>query len=262
MTACEVRHEVSGPAGAPTLVLTGSLGTSSAMWDPQAGPLGERFRLVRYDVRGHGRSPVPPGPYEISDLGEDLIALLDRLEIERALLCGLSIGGMIGMWTAAHAPERVERLAVICTSAHLGPAAAAYAERAATVRSQGVEAVADAVLERWFTPGFRQANPGFVARMREMLVATPREGYAGCCEALAAMDLRADLDKIRAPTLVLAGEDDLATPPEHGRAIAEGVSGAQLSVVSQAAHLASVERAEVVTSLLLRFLDPSEEEAR
>src|SRR6201997_1920944 len=161
------------------------------MWEPQAERLKPRFCTLRYDIRGHGSSPAPPGPYSIADLGGDLIALLDRLGIERASLSGLSIGGMISMWVAAHAPERVQRLVLCCTSAQLGPRES-WLERAATVRADGTQAVADAVLERWFTPGFAQAHPDVIERMRAQLLATPREGYAGCCEAIAAMDLTAD----------------------------------------------------------------------
>jgi 3-oxoadipate enol-lactonase len=160
---------------------------------------------------------------------------------------------MISMWVAAHAPDRVARVVLCCTSAQLGPADA-WHERAATVRASGVEAVADAVLARWFTPTFREAHPDFLERMRAILIATPREGYAGCCEAIATMDLTGDLGSIRAPTLVLAGADDPATPPQHGRRIAELIPGARFEIVSNAAHLASVERPDLTTMTILRFL--------
>jgi 3-oxoadipate enol-lactonase len=228
------------------------------MWRPQSDRLGERFRTLRYDIRGHGRSEVPAGPYSMADLGSDLVALLDRLEIERASLCGLSIGGMISMWASAHAPERVERLVLCCTSAQLGPPESWY-ERAATVRADGVGAVADAVLGRWFTPRFREARPEVLERMRATLAGTPREGYAGCCEAIAEMDLTPDLPAIAAPTLVIAGADDPSTPPEHGRRIAELIPGARFEVVAPAAHLATIERPDLTTAMILRFL--SDEEA-
>jgi 3-oxoadipate enol-lactonase len=251
--AIEVHHELSGPVDAPVLVLSGSLGTDMTMWDPQVGPLSARFRLLRYDQRGHGRSPVPPGPYSIAELGEDLLGLLDRLEIERASLCGLSIGGMTAMWVAARAPERVRRLALLCTSAQLGPESM-WHERAETVRTQGLEAIAEAGLERWFTEGFRREQPETVARLRASLCATPPEGYAGCCEAIAEMDLRGDLPSVAAPTLVIAGADDPATPPAHGRLIAEAIPGAKFELVSPAAHLANLEQAERVTELIVPFL--------
>lgn len=253
VAAAELNYELEGPEGAPVVVFTGSLGTDITMWQPQTSRLRERFRTLRYEIRGHGRSSVPTGPYSMDDLGSDLVALLDRLAIERAHLCGLSIGGMISMWTAARAQDRVERVVLCCTSAELGPPEG-WHERAATVRASGVEAVADAVLARWFTPGFRDAHPDVVEAMRQILSATPREGYAGCCEAIAAMDLTGDLPSITAPTLVLAGEDDPATPPEHGRRIAELIPGARLELVSNAAHLASVERPDLTTMTILRFL--------
>ena len=249
----ELRHEFRGKRGSPALVFTGSLGTDLTMWQPQADRLKPRFCTLRYDIRGHGRSPVPTGPYSMDDLGSDLVALLDRLGIERASLCGLSIGGMISMWVAAHAPERVERLVLCSTSAKLGPRES-WLERAAIVRESGVEAIADAVLGRWFTPAFAQAHPEVIERMRAILIATPMEGYAGCCEAIAAMDLTGDLPSIDAPTLVLAGTDDPATPPPYGEQIAELIPGARFELVSHAAHLASVERPDLTTMTILRFL--------
>jgi 3-oxoadipate enol-lactonase len=249
----ELRHEFRGKRGSPALVFTGSLGTDLTMWEPQADLLKPRFCTLRYDIRGHGRSPVPPGPYSMEDLGSDLVALLDRLGIERTSLCGLSIGGMISMWVAAHAPERIDRLVLCSTSAQLGPRES-WLERAAIVRSDGVGAIADAVLGRWFTVGFAAAHPEVIGRMRGILSATPREGYAGCCEAIADMDLRGDLSSITAPALVIAGADDPATPPEHGRLIADLIPGARFEVISPAAHLATIERPDLTTAMILRFL--------
>jgi 3-oxoadipate enol-lactonase len=254
----ELRHEFRGKRGSPALIFTGSLGTDLTMWQPQADRLKPRFCTLRYDVRGHGRSPVPPGPYSMDDLGSDLVALLDRLGIERASLCGLSIGGMISMWVAAHAPERVERLVLCCTSANLA-ARDSWLERAAIVREKGVEAIADAVLGRWFTPGFAEAHPDVIERMRAILTATPREGYAGCCEAIADMDLTPVLPSIRAPTFVLSAEQDPSIPPEHGERIASLIPGARFEIVSPAAHIATIERPDLTTAMILRFL--SDEEA-
>lgn len=251
--AAELNHEAGGRPDGSAIVFTGSLGTDLTMWKTQSDRLGERFRTLRYDIRGHGHSDVPEGPYSIADLGSDLVALLDRAGIERASLCGLSIGGMISMWVAAHHPERVERVVLCCTSALLGPPEG-WHQRAATVRAEGVEAIADAVLERWFTPGFAAQHPQVIEDMRGRLVATPAEGYAGCCEAIAAMDLTGDLGSISAPTLVLSGADDPATPPVHGRRIAELIRGARFEVVSPAAHLATVERPDLTTAMILRFL--------
>jgi len=248
----ELHHEVAGE-GAP-LLMGGSLGTTLAMWDPQLGALSERLRVVRFDHRGHGGSPVPPAPYELADLGRDVLALIDRLGLERACYCGISIGGMVGMWLAAHAPERIDRLVLICTAAYLPPASA-WAERAAAVRAAGsTEVVADAVVSRWVTPGFAGERPEVVADLRAMLTATSPEGYAGCCTAIERMDLRGDLARIAAPTLVIAGRDDPATPPDLARDLQAAIPGARLEIVAPAAHLASVERAGEVSRLILDHL--------
>ena len=214
------------------LVLSNSLGTTLEMWDPQLPALTERFRVVRYDRRGHGRSPVPPGPYTIDDLGGDVLALLDRLELERVSFCGLSIGGAVGMWLAAEAPERIDRLVLCCTKALFAPPEQ-WTERAATVRAGGVATVSEATLGRWFTPAFHTARPDVVERFRAMLVGTPPEGYAGCCEALAGTDLRARLGVISAPTLVITGEHDPVAPPPEGEELAAAIPGARHVVVER-----------------------------
>jgi 3-oxoadipate enol-lactonase len=246
-------YEVAGPEDAPVLLMGGSLGTTLRMWDRQL-PLAERLRLVRFDHRGHGASPVPPAPYEIADLGRDVLELMDTLGVGRASYCGLSIGGMAGMWLAAHAPERVDRLVLLCTSAHLPPASA-WQERASAVLQAGsAEPIADTVVERWLTPGYAAEHPEVRAELRAMLVATDPDGYAGCCGAIERMDLRDDLGSIRAPTLVLSGSDDPATPPRHQRVVAEGIPGARLETVSPAAHIAAVEQAGRVNALILEHL--------
>ena len=251
--AAELRHEFRGKRGSPALVFTGSLGTDLTMWTPQADALKPHFCTLRYDIRGHGASEVPPGPYSMDDLGSDLVALLDRLGIERASLCGLSIGGMISMWVAAHAPERVDRLVPCCTSAHLAPAEA-WLERAAIVRADGVEAIADTVIGRWFTPRFASAQPELIERTRATRIATPREGYAGCCEAIAAMDLTPVLPSISARTLVISAAEDPSIPPEHGRRIAALIPGARFELVQDARHIASIEQADLITELIQEFL--------
>ncbi|MEV0726166.1 3-oxoadipate enol-lactonase [Micromonospora purpureochromogenes] len=252
-SAIDVHAVVEGPEDAPVLVLSPSLGSTLATWEPQAAALRDRFRVVRYDHRGHGGSPVPPGPYELADLGADVLRLLDRLEVQAAHFCGLSLGGMTGMWLAAHAPERVRRLVLCCTSARLRPAEA-WAERADLVRREGTAAVADGVVTRWFTPRWVQAHPEAVRDMRAMMAATPAEGYASCCSAIHRMDLTDALPTIRAKTLVIAGHEDPATPPEHSHAIAEGIRDSRLEVLSPAAHLANVEQPEAITRLLLKHL--------
>lgn len=244
-------YDVHGPADAPVVVLGGSLGTTRAMWDEQLPALTAFFRVVRYDHRGHGTSPTKPGPYTVAALADDVLGLLDQLGIERAHLAGLSLGGMVAMQLAATHPERVDRLALLCTSAYLPPVST-WHERAAMVRARGTSAVADAVVARWFTPVFSRTPQA--AALREQLLHTSSEGYASCCEAIAEFDLRPQLARIRADTLVVAGAEDPATPPEHAKDIAAGISSAQLKVLPGAAHLASVERADAVTALLLEHL--------
>jgi 3-oxoadipate enol-lactonase len=250
-----VHHELTGPDDAPPLVLSTSIGSTLAMWDPQVPALSERFRVVRYDHRGHGASPVPAGPYRLADLGEDVVALLDRLSIERAHFCGLSLGGMVGMWLAANASERIDRLVLCCTSAFFP--SEPWHERAATVRAHGTEAVAAAVVERWFTQERRERDPDLVARSQATIGATPAEGYAGACEAIATMQVADDLERIVAPTLVIAGADDPATPPEQAERIAARIAGARVAVVAGAAHPASVEQPEAVTKLIVDHLTGS-----
>jgi 3-oxoadipate enol-lactonase len=248
-----LHHVVDGPEGGPPVVLSNSLGSTTAMWDPQVPALAARHLVVRYDHRGHGASPVPPGPYTIAELGQDVLALLDSLAIERAPFCGLSLGGMVGIWLAAHAPERIDRLVLVNTSARLPREA--WLERARMVRAEGLDSIADVVVGRWFTPAFAAREPELVGRMRVMIAATPAEGYASCCDAIAAMDLRGDLARIRAPSLVAAGADDPAIPPDHSVAIAAALDGARLVVIPDAAHLANVEQHELVTRLILEHLE-------
>jgi 3-oxoadipate enol-lactonase len=255
VTAVEVHHDSLGRRDGPVVVLSNSLGSTPAMWNGQVRGLAQRLRVVRYDHRGHGDSPVPPGPYDLDDLGADVLALLDRLGLERVHWCGLSMGGMVGMWLAINAPERIDRLVLCCTSARLGPPEM-WAERAATVREQGVEAVADAGIGRWLTPGFIERRPDVAAKVRAMLVATPDEGYAACCGVIERMDLVAQLGTIRAPTLVIAAADDPSTPPEHGELIAATVPDARLVVIDDARHLATVEQPQVMAQLIAGHLVP------
>ena len=253
MSAVEVHAVVEGPSEAPVVLLLGSLGSTLEMWDLQVPALAEHFRVVRFDARGHGRSPVPDGPYSLDDLVDDALALLDRLGAATASLVGLSLGGMTAMRLAAREPHRVDRMALLCTSALLGPASS-WTERAAAVRAGGTSVVARTVVSRWLTDAARAADPGAVADLERMVGGTPSEGYAACCEAIGAMDLRADLPRITAPTLAVAGADDPSTPPEHLRAIAEAVPGASLVVLPSAAHLANVEQPAAVNAALLVHL--------
>jgi 3-oxoadipate enol-lactonase len=245
-----LNHLVEGPAEAPALVLLNSLGTDLGMWVAQAEALRGELRIVRCDARGHGGSPSPAAPWTLADLGGDVLALLDSLQIERASFAGVSLGGATAVWLAAHAPDRVERLIACFTSAYFGPPDP-WLERAATVRAEGVAAVSEAVLGRWFTDAI---DPDLRAHMKAMIEATPPEGYAAATEVVAGLDLRDDLATIVAPTLVISGAEDRATPPEKGRALAAGISGAEFACLPAAAHLGNVERPDAVTDLIRAHL--------
>ncbi len=253
MTAVEVAYSQHGPADAPVVVLSNSQGATRAMWDPQVPALAERFRVIGYDTRGHGQSPAPAGPYSLDDLVDDVLALLDRLGVERAHVAGLSLGGMTGIRLAAREPARVLGLAVLCSSAKPDPQG--FLDRAAAARSGGTAPLAPTVVGRWLTPAYAAQNPDLVARLEVMVAGADDEGYASCCEVVAGLDLRGDLERIAAPTLVVSGADDPALPPEHQRVIADGVPGAELLTLTPAAHLANLERPLEVTGALLGHFD-------
>jgi 3-oxoadipate enol-lactonase len=261
VSAVELPHRIDeGPPGAPVLVLSNSLGATAAMWDPQVPALAEHFRIVRYEHRGHGDAPIPPEPYALDDIGADVLALLDRLDVARVHFCGLSLGGMVGMWLAVNAPERLERLVLCCTSPMLADDHD-WADRARRVREGGSAAVAETVVGRWFTAAYAAAHPDLVQRMRAMVAATPAAGYAGCCEAIRTMDLRPQLARATTPTLVIAGAQDPATPPAHALRIATLMPECRLTVID-AAHLANVEAPDEVTGLIRSHLLNSRTENR
>jgi 3-oxoadipate enol-lactonase len=258
VSVVELHHEQSGPPDAAVVLLGPSLGTTLDMWSPALPRLADRWRVVRFDHRGHGRSPVPDGPYELADLGGDVLGLLDRLGLDRVSYVGTSLGGMIGLWLAVNAPARIDQLVCVCSSAYLPPPQA-WAARAASVREGGsVAAVADAVLGRWFTPDYAQRYTDVIAWMGTMLRESPVEGYAASCEAIERMDLRDDLARITAPTLAIGAAEDQAIPPEHSRAIAAGVPAARLEVLAHGAHLAAIECADEVDALINRHLEAAQ----
>ena len=249
----KVAYRIDGHEAMPSLVLASSLGTTWELWDAQLPSLVEDFRVVRYDHPGHGRSPIPDASLTVESLADGVVELIDALDLERVSFCGLSLGGMVGMALALRAPERVDRLVLCCTAAHLGPVEGWY-ERAEVVRARGISAIADAVLGRWFTERFRDESPVTIARFREMLEGTPAEGYAACCEAIARWDARSDVSAIRAPTLVISGDDDVAAPPQDGAFLAGSIPGAELTVLPECAHLANVEQPALFTRALLGHL--------
>jgi 3-oxoadipate enol-lactonase len=256
----QIPHVIDGADGSPVLVLAHSLGTDHHLWDPQLEALSERFRVVRYDLRGHGASRVAPRPYAVADLGRDVLALVDSLGVKTFSFMGLSLGGMIGQWLGANAQGRIGALVLANTAAHLAPPGG-WDTRIAAVEKGGMAAVADGVLERWFTPRFREERPGEVARIRAMLLATPPAGYAAACVAIRDMDQRGSIAGIRAPVLVVAGTHDVATPPAEGRFLASAIPGARY-VELAAAHLSNVEAADPFTRTVAQFLCDSFDAAR
>jgi 3-oxoadipate enol-lactonase len=249
---CPIHVEIEGPEHAPVLILSNSLGTNLHMWDGQVADFLQRFRLVRYDRRGHGKSGCPKGPYTMDGLGRDALAVLDGLGLKRVRWCGLSMGGMVGQWLGAFAPERIERLILTNTSSYF-PDKTAWNDRLALVREKGLAAFAEANMERWFTKGFLDRAPEAVAPIKAMFAASPLEGYLACGAAVRDMDHRPLLPKIKAPTLVIAGRYDPATPVEANEYIKNNIAGARLKVLD-AAHLSNVEAREAYTKAVLEFL--------
>jgi 3-oxoadipate enol-lactonase len=244
-----------GPQDAPVLVLGNPIGTNRDVWSHQLPVLSRYFRVLRYEPRGHGapgaQSPAPPGPYTIADLGRDVLALADSHGIDRFAYAGVSLGGMTGLWLAATAPERITSLAVCCAALTALPSPQAWHDRAALVRAEGMAPLAAMAVPRWFTPEFMAREPAAVQTVTDMLIATAPEGYAGCGEAIAALDLRPLLPSVQAPTLVLSGADDVAAPPSIGAATARAITGARLTVIQRASHFAHYERPGPVTDALL-----------
>jgi 3-oxoadipate enol-lactonase len=233
-------------------MLSNSLGTNLHMWDDQAGELARHFRLVRYDSRGHGKSGAPPGPYSIERLGRDAVAVMDGLGAAKVNWCGLSKGGMVGMWLGANAPERIDRLILSNTACYM-PATDIWNQRITTARRDGMAPLAEGTIERWFTSGFREHEPAKVARIRDMLLATRPEGYAACCEAIRDMDQRESIKRITAATLVICGRHDPATNVEAAEAIRSRIPGASLTILD-AAHISNVEQPGDYTDTVLGFL--------
>ncbi|MGK9170042.1 3-oxoadipate enol-lactonase [Inquilinus limosus] len=241
-----------GPEDGPPLLLLHALGVDLDMWAPQVPRLARRFRVLRADRRGHGGSDVPPGPYTLDRLGRDAVGLLDALGIARADVVGLSMGGMVALWLGIHAPDRVGRLVPCCTTAYAG-GPEIWDPRIEAVRQGGMAALAHGIIDRWFTPGFRERSPEAVDDIRRKLLAASPEGYAACCAAIRDMDQRGAIGRIRAPMLVLSGAQDQGTPPERGQEIAAAVPGARFLALD-AAHIANIEQADAFTAAVEGFL--------
>ena len=251
-----LHYQLDGPANAPVLVLSNSLGTNLSMWDPQMPALRARYRVLRYDTRGHGQSQVTPGPYSITQLGRDVVGLLDATGIERAHFCGLSMGGMTGMWLGVYAPERIDRLVLCNTAAKIG-SPEVWNARLEMVRTQGMAAVAETQGQRWFTPKFMAASPAVVKSTLQMIANTSPEGYAANCGAIRDMDQRETISRIRARTLVVAGRHDPVIPAADVKYLVEKIQGAKL-VELDASHLSNMEAADEFTKALVNFLTEPE----
>lgn len=247
-----LHYRLEGKPGAPVIIFSNSLGTNLFMWDAQVAALREDFRILRYDTRGHGLSSVPPGPYTQEQLGRDVVALMDALEIRYANFCGLSMGGQAGIWLGANEPDRFGRLALCDTSARIGNPDI-WNTRAAAIRAGGMPAIVSATIERWFTPAFIARAPEEIAFVRRMILDTPPQGYIACCEAIRDTDLTADGPRVTAPTLVISGGHDSATPPAQGRQLASMIRGARYLELS-ASHLSNIEAEPQFTSALREFV--------
>ena len=248
----ELAHSLFGDRDKPMLVMSSALGTSMEMWDAQH-PLGDRYCLLLYDHRGLGASPAPPGPYSVEDLGTDLIALLDKLGVASVAFCGLSLGGMVGLWVAAHHPERISRLVVMSALSRLQPATR-YTDRAAAVRAGGIAPIAASIVARWFTQRFAEEHAATLQRSTAALAGMNAEGYASCCEAVAACDLRTDIHRIDVRTLLIAGAEDPFVPAASAVMFGASFRDANVAVVPDAAHLVNVEQPAMVNRLVLDHL--------
>lgn len=247
-----MHYELDGPAGAPALVLSNSLGTNLSLWDQQLPVFVKTFRVIRYDSRGHGQTSATPGEYTVEMLGRDVLQLLDALNLERVNFCGLSIGGMTGMWLAVNAPQRLERLVLSNTAPKIGKIDA-WNQRIKLVRESGTRAVAQAVVEKWFTPEFHAKHPNQIAKTRHMIETTNTDGYVGSCAAVRDFDFWEQVTAIRAQTLVIAGTHDQSVPPSDAQKLAKQIPGAHYIELA-AAHISNIEAATRFTNEVSEFL--------
>jgi 3-oxoadipate enol-lactonase len=248
-----IAYRTDGPEDAPTVVLVNSLGTDLRMWDSQIEPLSQHFRVLRYDFRGHGASSVPAAPYTIEQFGLELLALLDTLQIERAHICGLSLGGIIALYFVSRYPERVNRAVFANTAARIGTEAT-WDARIDAVKKGGIATIQDAVLARFLSAGFRQQHPEVARKISAMVEATNPIGYIGACAALRDADLRGTVSSIHTPSLIIGSELDESTPPAQAEELHASIAGSKLVIFPQTAHLSSVEQSEAFSEHVLRFL--------
>jgi 3-oxoadipate enol-lactonase len=250
---CALHYRFDGDEDRPVVMLSNSLGSTMEMWEPQMAALTARYRVLRYDNRGHGQSDAPPGPYSIERVATDARELIADLEIGPVLWCGLSMGGMVGMWLGANAPHTLKRAVLANTSPLIGPPDI-WNQRIASAEKDGMEALAKTVVQRWLTPPFAEAHPEIAAKLAGMIAATPLQGYIGAAAAVRDMDLRDSLSRITVPTLVIAGSQDPSTPCAMGEQIVNGIAGARFAIL-EAAHLSNIEQAEEFNRLMLKFFD-------
>jgi 3-oxoadipate enol-lactonase len=258
MSEARLAASLDGPDDAPVLVLANAVGTTRSIWAAQVPLLQRHFRLLRFELRGHGepgaRSAAPPGAYSIAELGTDVLGLMRDYGVTTAAYCGISIGGMIGLWLAANAQERISSLVVCCAAITPMPSRQAWLDRAALVRSAGMAAISEMTPPRWFTADFIARQPAAVSAVLDMLLGTDPRGYAGCAAAIAGLDLAPALGAIKAPTLVLAGAEDPAAPPWQGARTALGITGSRLTVIRGTSHLALYQTPGPVTAAILGHL--------
>ena len=249
-----LHYQVQGPTTGPVLVFINSLGSDLRIWQEVAPAFTEHFQVILYDKRGHGLSDAPPVPYSIDDHTDDLLALLDRLGVGKASLVGLSVGGMIAQRIAVRAPDRVQSITLCCTAAKIGTAEL-WADRINAVETGGIEPIADAVLQRWFTPKFHETQADDLAGWRNMLVRTPAHGYAGTCAAIRDADLRPDAGRIAVPALCVAGDQDGSTPADVVKGTADLIPGSRFALIEGAGHIPCVEKPTELSELIKQHLE-------
>lgn len=252
----EINYELSGQEDAPAVVLSHSLGSSLEMWNPQIAALKPHYRVLRFDTRGHGGSEAPAQPYSLDQLTEDVLSLLDVLGIDELHFVGLSMGGMIGQCLALNHGNRLRSLALCDTTALIPPdAQPVWQERIDAARENGLKALVDDTLQRWFTPTYLDQNPPQVQLIRKLFLATPLAGYIGCSEAIRSLDYLERLSEIKTPTLIIVGREDPGTPVEAAQAMHQRIADSQLVVLPSAAHLSNVEQSEAFNQSLMNFIN-------